>query len=189
MGFPTFLYRNRRIWWFTIGLPTLSGVLPTNKNIPPPIRKPQSIYSDLFLLLAAFALAFFLQGLDQDCIASGFLIHLWQMLLVQKRHPKNDWFLIKKSLNRILLGARKGYPPWVVSSPQIIARAPQLENPSPSIQIFSFCWLPLQLLSFGKTALACTVLPTRLVSEALLWLGSSCWQRGDLLPLQELCLH
>ena len=83
MGFPTFLYRNRRIWWFTIGLPTLSGVLPTNKNIPPPIRKPQPIYSDLFLLLAAFALVFFLQGLDQDCIASGFLIHLWQMLLVQ----------------------------------------------------------------------------------------------------------
>ena len=131
MGFPTFLYRNRRIWWFTIGLPTLSGVLPTNKNIPPPIRKPQPIYSDLFLLLAAFALAFFLQGLDQDCIASGFLIHLWQMLLVQKRHPKNDWFLIKKSLNRILLGARKGYPPWVVSSPQIKARTPTVRKPQP----------------------------------------------------------
>ena len=102
IGFPTFLQRNLMVYprifnlflqgsdslpwdsqpsyigisWFTIGLPTLSGVLPTNKNIPPPIRKPQPIYSDLFLLLAAFALAFFLQGLDQDCIASGFLIHL-----------------------------------------------------------------------------------------------------------------
>ena len=64
-------------------LPPFSGVLPTNKNTYPPVRKPPPIHPDVCFLLAAFAIPFFLQGLDQDCIASGFLIHLRQMFLVQ----------------------------------------------------------------------------------------------------------
>ena len=44
-----------------------------------------------------------------------------------------DCFLIEISLKRILLGAQKGYPPWVVPSPQIKTHTPRLDNLHPSM--------------------------------------------------------
>ena len=49
-----------------------------------------------------------------------------------------DFSFEKTYLNMMLLGAQKGYPPWVVSSPQIKTRTPQLENHHPSIPMFVF---------------------------------------------------
>ena len=115
--------------------------------------------------------------------------NIYKCWSLTKKHFPTDCFLIEISLNRILLGAQKGYPPWVVPSPQIKTHTPRLENLHPSIQFFFFllgCLCNCFLL--GRLHLHVLYFqPVWFQRFLVAWLIMLIW--SDLLSLQELCFH
>ena len=115
--------------------------------------------------------------------------NIYKCWSLKKKHFPTDCFLIEISLKRILLGAQKGYPPWVVPSPQIKTHTPRLENLHPSIQFFFFllgCLCNCFLL--GRLHLHVLYFqPVWFQRFLVAWLIMLIW--NGLLSLQDLCFH
>ena len=72
------------------------------------------------------------------------------------------WNIIEKDT----FGSSERLPPLSGALPTNKNTYPPIRKPPPIHSVFFlFAWLPLQLLSFGQTTLACTVFPTSLVPE------------------------